>query len=268
MSDAWLFSFGWLVTVLIAFCALGVALSSASVFLLRRFFFGSEYVGFLVYCLLFFPAVALHELSHALFAMLLGAGVSKIYLLPRRVCVGSGQPPRVDPPQIQLARKVDFVRHSLIGAAPVIIGTVAVALLSLLGLDYRAPSYYFTGLDQVVVAVSGFLRQLDLRSTSTLVILYLIYAVGNVMLPSPSDRAEWPRTLAFLMTVAWLMCYFGIRSPVSVSYVTSRWWLQNINYLILTFAFLAIVDLIFVVPLGLLWLLLSRLRASRPEDAE
>lgn len=267
MSDAWLFSFGWLVTVIVAFCALGSALLSALQFLLYRFFFRSEFVSYLVYCLLFFPAVVLHELSHALFALLLGAGVAKIYLLPRSVCVGPGQPPRVVPPQVQFARRVDFVRGSLIGAAPVITGTVTVALLSWRGLHYQAPLYYFNGLEQLISVTSGFLRRLDLRSTSTLVVLYLIFAVGNMMLPSPSDWKQWPSTLAFLMTGAWLMCYFGIRSP-TLSYASSRWWLQNVNYLIFTFAFLIVVDLVFVAPLGSLWFFFSRRRGGSPEAEE
>jgi len=188
MSDAWLFSFGWLVAVLFVFCALGYNLINTLQLLLCRFL-RSEFVGWLVYCLLFFPAVALHELSHALFAVLLGAKVSKISLLPTRICTGSGQPPTVLPPHVRHTG-TDFLRGSLIGVAPVITGTATVALLSSLGLRYEVPFYYFNGLNQLFSVTSGFLRQLDIHSTSTLVTLYLIFAVGNVMLPSIANNGH------------------------------------------------------------------------------
>jgi Zn-dependent protease len=81
---------------------------------------GHDQVALYSYALLLFPGVALHELSHWLMAMLLGVKAGKIKLLPER-----GRDGHVQLGAIQV-QQVDVVRASLIGAAPLLTGSLVV----------------------------------------------------------------------------------------------------------------------------------------------
>ena len=64
------------------------------------------------------PGVALHELSHALMARLLGVQTANLTMVPRRQADG-----HVRLGSVQVER-VDVIRGSLIGLAPLLVGSL------------------------------------------------------------------------------------------------------------------------------------------------
>ena len=141
-----------------------------------------EELALWLYAILLLPGVVLHELSHAIVAALLGVRIGRINILPRRV----GK-------RIQLGfvpvEETDIVRASLIGAAPMLFGSVAVVFVG----------YRMFGTPAMLTALSAGDWGAALRALSAALHVpdawlwaYLVFAVGNTMLPSKSDTHAWP----------------------------------------------------------------------------
>jgi hypothetical protein len=150
-----------------------------SVFLLL---FRRADVATLLFSLLFLPGVLLHELSHWLMALLLGVKVYDFSVLPQAQPGGKLQLGFV------VTQKTDWLRESLIGAAPLLAGGAFVAYsgwsrlqLPLLGDQLRLYG------PQVAWQTVGLLyAQADFWIWA-----YLTLAVSSTMLPSASDRNAW-----------------------------------------------------------------------------
>ncbi len=154
---------------------------------------GHNQVALYVYAVLLFPGVVLHELAHWLAAKLLGVRTGQIKLLPER-----GRDGRVRLGSVQIGQ-VDVVRASLIGAAPLVTGSLVVA-----GIGYWVFDVNQTGqalLSGSPVVMSGALSS-ALQTPDMWVWLYLLFAVANAMLPSSADRQMWPPVILFLAGVA------------------------------------------------------------------
>lgn len=135
-----------------------------------------------VFSLLFFPGVVLHEGSHWLTARLLAVRTNRFSLLPAPMPDG-----RLQLGFVETAR-TDFVRDSLIGAAPLLVGGAFVAYVGVMRLG--------------LVAVWGALLQADFAALQVAfsrlpaqpdfwLWFYLAFTVSSTMLPSPSDRQGW-----------------------------------------------------------------------------
>jgi len=141
----------------------------------------------LLYSLVLLPGVALHELSHAVAALLLRVRVLGFSLRPRRLSSKSLQLGYVE------TLRTDVLRSSLIGAAPLFAGVGALLLISREAFGLRDLFTAFAAFD-----LSGLGAQL--RSVFTapdaLLWIYAVFAVANGMMPSPSDTRAWPPVLA------------------------------------------------------------------------
>lgn len=149
-------------------------------------------IAFALYALLLLPGVAFHELSHWIAATLLGVRVRAISLWPkaesgRRVRFGYVATDRADP-----------VRAALIGLAPTLAGCAVLLVgASLSGIGPVLVEALETGY------VEQAFRQAEalIREPGAGVWIYLALAVGNSMLPSPSDRAAWLAAGALIVIV-------------------------------------------------------------------
>lgn len=141
-----------------------------------------EEIALWLYAILLLPGVALHELSHAVTAAILGVKIGRINILPRR----AGK-------RIQLGfvpvQETDVVRASLIGVAPLVIGGGFIVALG----------YAIFGTPDVLAALSSgdvlaALRGLSvaLQAPDVWLWAYLVFAIGNTMLPSSADTHAWP----------------------------------------------------------------------------
>lgn len=135
-----------------------------------------------LFSLLFFPGVLLHESSHYLAARLLGVRTGGFSILPALLPDGKLRLGYVE------TTPTDVFRDSLIGSAPLITGGGVVAYLGInrLGLVPLAPliaAGNWNGFWQGLIALPA--------QTDFWVWFYLAFAVSSTMLPSASDRRAW-----------------------------------------------------------------------------
>jgi hypothetical protein len=206
----------------------------------------------LLYSITLLPGVALHELSHALMAMLLGVPVRGFSLIPKR----QGKSIRLGCVDVL---RTDVVRMSLIGAAPLVSGAVALIVIGFNVFDAN-------GLVDAVATgnASAFVQQLlaTLRAPDSLLWFYLVFAIANSMMPSPSDTQSWPPVVGFLaLSAAIIGLIFGFD------------WLQPLkpsaqfvlNWLAAAFAITTFINLIVIAALSLVSHVLQALTGRRVE---
>jgi hypothetical protein len=180
--------------------------------------------------------VVIHELSHWLMAKLLGVRVS----LPTIGPVRRGRSKRVSLGSVRVG-KVDPVRASLIGMAPLLGGSAVILLIGNLVLRVGDLADAMAG--QGLGGALGALGQMAQVGDFWLW-LYLIFAVSNAMLPSESDMAAVRPVLLFLGIVAAVVLVFsGVRgiSPGLVEGVNAL-----AGYLATAFGLTLAVDLVFM----------------------
>jgi hypothetical protein len=144
---------------------------------------GDDEIGRWLYAAVLLPGVALHELSHALMATLVGVKIGRIHLLPKPI---AGK-------RLQLGfvpvQSTDIFRASLIGAAPLIFGSIVVVLVG--SLIFETPEILRAlSSGDLLVAWRGLLQVL--RAPDIWIWVYLVSTISNTMLPSRSDVHAWP----------------------------------------------------------------------------
>lgn len=152
------------------------------------------------YALILLPGVFVHEASHWLMATLLGVRAARFSIWPKRQRNGMLRLGYVE------TEAVDFVRESLIGAAPLLAGLALIAFTArrTLALD---------GVGQAMMAgnwVAALDRLGDMPALPNFWFwAYLLFAVSNAMLPSGSDRRAWPWAGLALLLVGAAIAYAG-----------------------------------------------------------
>ncbi|MEJ2209734.1 MAG: hypothetical protein P8129_11945 [Anaerolineae bacterium] len=212
---------------------------------------GDPQVALVVYFVLVLPGVVLHEVSHWLMATLLGVRVSKFRLGPVR----QGRSKRVSLGSVRVG-KVDPVRASLIGLAPLLGASAAILLIGnlVLGLDELAASLSGGGMEELWAAVQQVMRVPD-----AWLWLYLIFAISNAMLPSESDMSTVRPILIFLgIATAVYLVVAGVPSiPPGVREAVNA----IAGYLASAFGLTLAVDALFILIVGLLLWSTRRLQA-------
>jgi len=210
-------------------------------------------VATVLYALLLLPGIILHELSHAVAAILLGVRVGRISIRPKR----AGQ-------RIQLGfvpvERTDVVRASLIGLAPLLVGSGVILLIGYMVFELGTVRTAFSARD--LTSLTGGVRRV-LGAPDAWLWAYVIFAVSNTMLPSRADRQAWTPVILFLLLVGALVWVAGlgpaIVEGVSAPLVTSLHWLTAM------YAFTIMVDAPFVLLIALGERLLERVKGVRVE---
>jgi len=212
---------------------------------------GDSQAAAALYFVLLLPGILVHELSHWLAAALLGVRTGGISIWPSRrggrVRMGSVKVGRADP-----------LRASLVGAAPLVGGSLVVLLIGqwILGVGELGEALLGGGW-------SAFLRGLlaSLRLPDFWLWLYLIFAVSNAMLPSEADRKPWRPLLVFLGLVAVLFYLLGWAPRVPEA--ATSWFLRATGYLAYAFGLTVAVDLVFIALIAALEGAMARLTGRR-----
>ena len=161
---------------------------------------GDPQVAVLLYALPLLPGIFLHELSHALAAILLGVRVGRMSIRPKL----AGQ-------RVQLGfvpvEKTGVVRASLIGLAPLLAGSAVI-----LWIGYGV---FDTGTMGAALAAEGLAdlaawARKALDAPDAWLWAYVVFAVGNTMLPSRADRQAWAPVLLFLFLIGVLIWMAGL----------------------------------------------------------
>ncbi len=192
---------------------------------------GGNRVALWLYTLLILPGVILHELSHAVTALVLLVNVYGFHVGPE--VVGNS---------IWLGyvryEKTDVFRSSLIGLAPLITGT---------GVIYTI-SYFAFGTAQIhdILASENWLaatRALGMGISNPWgwVAIYFIFAVSASMFPSRSDRQSWLPAALFCLLILAAGTAAGITSTLI------EWLAKDINnglrWLSFTYGLALVIDL-------------------------
>jgi hypothetical protein len=166
---------------------------------------GNRSWAVILYAIVLFPGVLLHEISHWITATILGVRTGSFSILPRAQEDGSIQLGYVE---YYRSSSVGPIRESLIGSAPLITGTVCVLLIGLKIFDFSqvASAIQVGDVEILTQAMTNLLTTGD-----AFVWIYLLFAVSNAMMPSPSDRRAWPAFALSMLTAAVVLYVLGLQ---------------------------------------------------------
>lgn len=211
----------------------------------------------IVYAIVLFPGVLLHEMSHWLAAKLLGVRTGSMSLLPRRQPDGTLQLGYVE---YYKGSNLGPIRESLIGAAPMVAGTIVILLIGfyVFGVTDLAAAVQTGDIDILTRSVS------DLLSTPFILVwIYLIFAVSNAMLPSRSDRHAWPAFFMITGITTAVLLFLGRNMPVGENGLAGT--LAGpvavfFGYLGIALSIAIAVDILFIIVIAIAESILSRVR--------
>jgi len=146
-----------------------------------------------LFAVVFFPGVLLHEGSHFISAKLLRVRTGRFSIIPRPLPDG-----RLQMGYVETAPS-DWMRDTIIGAAPLISGGLFVAYAGLmrLGLMELWQTWAAGGWEAALSMIPEITAQTDFWLW-----FYLTLVVSSTMLPSASDRRAWlPLGLTILTLV-------------------------------------------------------------------
>jgi hypothetical protein len=139
-------------------------------------------ISTVLFSLLFFPGVLMHEMSHYLMAKLLFVKTGRIYLIPQ---ISNDGQMRLGYVETLVS---DPFRDTLIGAAPMIVGGAFVAYAGLVRLNLSSmieitlAEGLSSGLNSLIIVFN---------QPDFFLWFYLVFVVSSMMLPSVSDRRSW-----------------------------------------------------------------------------
>jgi hypothetical protein len=171
-------------------------------------------IALMLFAILFFPGVLLHELSHYLMARLLRVRTGCFSLIPRPLPDGRLQLGYVE------TSSSDLVRDALIGGAPLLAGGIFVAYAGLVHLGLPA-------LWDSLWVEQSLLESQTHPFWETLLWLpdrpdfwlwfYLTFTVSSTMMPSASDRRAWLPLAIVALLLFGLVLVTGTGSWLSAS---------------------------------------------------
>lgn len=212
---------------------------------------GRQNAGMALLWLLLLPGTLIHELSHWAMAKLLGLKTGRLRIWPEF----KGQEVILGSVEIQ---KTNIVADSLVGLAPFLGGTALLLAIGYLAFD----------VDLMVLAwkngdwnrLFGLVGEM-LQVPDAWLWLYLMVAVSNAMMPSPTDRASWQPMLIYLGLVAAVLLLLGGLPSLPAAWIDPI--VAGVQTLIYAFALTLVVDVVFAIAVGVAELVLGALRGQR-----
>ena len=200
-----------------------------------------------IFSFIFLPGVFLHELSHYVMAKILRVPTGRFSLMPQSLPDGRLQLGYVE------TGKADVVRDSLIGAAPLIVGTLFVAFVAIYKFEMRVLWDVLRN-GQLNLFWMGVRALPNVRDFY--VWFYLTFAISSTMMPSESDRHAW---LELVISV-------GVLFAITLLIGAGPWMLSNIaprvsNFLssvAVIFGLSSFVHVLLILPTALIHKLLAR----------
>lgn len=198
--------------------------------------------------LLFLPGIILHEGAHWVMARLLGLRAGRFRVWPQaqgdRIGLGSVS-----------VQSGGIWRDSIVGMAPLFAGTL---LITLIGAGiFRTDQVLAVVADgKVVEAVGAFFRAMG--TADGLVWAYVLFTVGNSMLPSSSDRQPAKPVLLYLAMAG--LVYFVVGLPSAPVAAVLGWALPGFNLLVSALYFTIALDVIVLLTLLLLSFIPGKVR--------
>jgi hypothetical protein len=166
-------------------------------------------ISYMIFALLFFPGILLHETSHFIMARLVGVRTGKFSLLPKPMENGKLQLGYVE------TASTDLFRDALIGLAPLLTGGAFVIYAGIykLNVEVILESLQSHMPSDMLKALANAMSGADFW-----VWFYLTFTVSSTMLPSASDRRAWGPLALIGIFVAGLLLLAGL----------GGWFLDNL----------------------------------------
>jgi hypothetical protein len=136
----------------------------------------------IIFALIFFPGVLLHELSHFLAAKLLGVRTGRFSIFPQPLPNGRLRLGYVE------TESGGSVRDAIIGAAPLVTGCLFVAWAAISRLVMLPLWDFLRGGNWTIFWMA---LRVVLGVPDFWLWFYLIFVVSSTMMPSASDRGAW-----------------------------------------------------------------------------
>ncbi len=201
-----------------------------------------------IFAFIFLPGVFLHELSHFFAAKLLGVHTGSFSLIPQTQPNGKLRLGYVE------TASGGFIRDALIGAAPLVMGSLFVAYVAIYQL-HLLPLWDFVRLAEWKGFWSGLL--VVPKAPDFWLWFFLTFTISSTMMPSESDRHAW-FPLGLLS---------GALLGVAILAGAGPWMLENLaqpfnsflRALALIFGLSGVLHMILILPFLLLHQLLARL---------
>jgi hypothetical protein len=209
---------------------------------------GSLDLATLAIFLLLLPGVFVHELSHWLAARLVGLRTSRFRVWPKR------QKDHIGLGSVSVQRGGTW-RDSVVGMAPLLSGS---ALLALVGAAVFQSDRMLEQLAQgrLLNTLGAFFDAL--AQPDGAVWAYLLFVIGNSMMPSRSDRQ--PLRLLLLYVAFAALIYVVVGLPIDPITALLGWLIPAIQILVGSLLFVILLDVFVVAGLFLLATVLARLR--------
>jgi hypothetical protein len=196
--------------------------------------------------LVFLPGVVVHEAAHWGAARLLGLKTGKFRVWPKRqgkhIGLGSVSVQSRDP-----------VTDSLVGVAPLVVGSVLVGLIG----NHIFNAYAISGSlaqGRLVEGFQAFWRALG--EPDGALWAYLLFAIANAMMPSASDREPMRPVLLYAGVAAILYVFLGL--PLNPVASAMQWMTPALQNLSGAFLFVIVLDVAALAVLYLIKLVVAR----------
>lgn len=206
-----------------------------------------------LYYLILLPGVFVHEFTQWLAAGALNVRTRQITAWPE---VQDSGVLRLNFVRLE---KTDSLRAALIGAAPLVVGVLLVLFISQNIFDVRQLAAAFSAGE--LPAILAQLQRL-LATPDFWLWLYLLFAVGNAMIPTPSDRQGWPFLLGVFGAIAVFLLIIGLGEEVILPLLQGPLG-RALDVLVTAFASVLALDVFVVVGLGLFEQVLSQIKKDR-----
>jgi len=209
-------------------------------------------ISMALFSIIFLPGVALHEVSHFLMATLLGVRTGRFSIIPKKAEGG-----RIRLGYVETA-STDFIRDSLIGAAPLISGGIFVAYVgaSRLGLNNLLGVISHGQLSSINLALQSVGAQPDFWLW-----FYLIFVVSNTMLPSASDRSAWLPLILVMIIILGLILLIGIGAWIVTQFGPAL--KSALDAIVMVLGITVLIDLALLPPTYFIRRIISRLLGLR-----
>lgn len=157
-------------------------------------------IAMITYSLTVLPGVILHEGSHWVVATLIGVRTGRFSVFPERTTDGHLRLGFVE------TERTDVIREALIGAAPLLVGAATLGWVGqgLLGLGPVGTALVQGDLATALVGIGAVFSAPD-----SWLWLYLLFAIGNAMLPSRSDQRAWLPAVAIVVVLIAVIAWAG-----------------------------------------------------------
>lgn len=157
-------------------------------------------IAMITYSLTVLPGVVLHETSHWVIATVLGVRTGRFSVFPERTTDGHLRLGFVE------TERTDVLREALIGAAPLLVGALTLGWVGqqLLGLGPVGTALVQGDLATALVGLAAVPGAPD-----SWLWIYLLFAVGNAMLPSRSDQRAWLPAVAIVVVIIGVISWAG-----------------------------------------------------------